>query len=162
MAIAEEGLGPVLVLAPEARLDAPGASELERLLADRWQNGHRHFVIDLAGVDHISSSGLRVLLALAQRLDGGAGSVRLCTLAAAVRKVFDTAGFTALFDIHADRSAALDRHPHRLEAATVLVETAAGLLGAGGRGVAAVTDQPRADLAAALLGATAKPPGSAD
>ena len=162
MALVEESLGPVLVLAPDARLDAQGATELERLLDDRWQSGYRHFVIDLAGVDHISSSGLRVLLALAQRLDGGAGSVRLCALAAAVRKVFDTAGFTALFAIHADRSAALDRHPHRLEAAAALVETAAGLLGAGRRGAAAVLDQPRADLAAALLGATAKPPGNAD
>lgn len=157
MAIAEEGLGPVLLLAPRTRLDAPGATELERLLEDRWQSGYRHFVIDLAGVDHISSSGLRVLLALAQRLDSGAGSLRLCALAAAVRKVFDTAGFTALFDIHIDRSAALDRHPHRLEAAAALVKTAAGLLGAGGRGVAAVPDQPRADLAAALLGAAAEP-----
>ncbi|MBK7144043.1 MAG: STAS domain-containing protein [Xanthomonadales bacterium] len=162
MTVLQEPLGPVLVLAPDGRLDASAAVELERLLDDRWEAGHRHFVLDLAATNHVSSSGLRVLLALAQRLDGGAGTVRLCALVPPVRKVFDTAGFSARFAIFPDRCSALDAHPHRLEAAVALVETAAGLLGAGSRGAAVVADRPRAEMAAALLGATAKPAGNAD
>jgi anti-anti-sigma factor len=101
--ILQETHGQVLMIAPSGRLDSETSGELELVLHDAGNAGRRHFVIDLAAVTYVSSAGLRVLLALAKRLDGGVGSVRLCGLSASVRQVFDIAGFTSMFALFPNR-----------------------------------------------------------
>jgi hypothetical protein len=78
-------------------------------LQDLFAAGEREYVIDLSGIGYVSSAGLRVLLSLAKQLDGGKGSLRLCGLNAAVTQVFDVAGFSKLFAIFPDRTAALPK-----------------------------------------------------
>src|ERR1700744_6025206 len=73
--------------------------------------GERNFLIDMSGVGYVSSAGLRVLLATAKQLEGGKGSLRLCSLNASVKQVFDVAGFSKLFSIFANRDAALAGMP---------------------------------------------------
>ncbi|MBN8482973.1 MAG: STAS domain-containing protein [Xanthomonadales bacterium] len=108
LTIGEEQVGPVCLLVLAGRLDTDTSADLELATQDLLQAGHRRFVIDLAGVGYVSSAGLRVLLGLAKAVDGG-GSLRLAALNAGVRQVFDVAGFTPLFRIHADRADALAR-----------------------------------------------------
>ena len=52
-----------------------------------------------------------MLLATAKQLEGGKGSLRLCSLNASVKQVFDVAGFSKLFSIFANRDAALAGAP---------------------------------------------------
>ena len=73
--------------------------------------GERNFLIDMSGIGYVSSAGLRVLLATAKQLEGGKGSLRLCSLNASVKQVFDVAGFSKLFSIFANRDAALAGMP---------------------------------------------------
>ncbi len=108
LTIGEEQLGPVCLLVLAGRLDTETSADLELAVQDLLQAGNRRFVIDLAGVGYVSSAGLRVLLGLAKSVDGS-GSLRLAALNTGVRQVFDVAGFTPLFRIHADRSDALAR-----------------------------------------------------
>ena len=145
--------GQVLLVAPRGRLDSETAGELELVLHDAGTAGRRHFVVDLAAVPYVSSAGLRVLLALAKRLDGGVGSVRLCALNASVRQAFDISGFSTMFVVYSSRQAALERHPHMLDASTALVDAAAALLGAGNAKSPESGDASRAAAAADLLGA---------
>jgi len=154
--ILQELHGQVLLVAPSGRLDSETAGELELVLDDAGHAGRKHFVIDLAAVVYVSSAGLRVLLALAKRLDGGIGSVRLCGLSASVRQVFDIAGFTSMFSLFPNRHAALDQHPHRLDTPARLIDTAAQLLGATtGTTTTASADPERSEAAAHLLGVPA-------
>jgi anti-anti-sigma factor len=153
MDIAQELHGQVLVVAPSGRLDSETSGELELVLHDAGTAGRRHFVIDLAAVTYVSSAGLRVLLALAKRLDGGVGSVRLCNMSASVRQVFDISGFTSMFSLFPNRIAALDKHPHVLDASAALVDAASALLGASARTPAGEPSDARTATAAELLGA---------
>jgi anti-anti-sigma factor len=133
MDIASENHGQVLLLRPEGRLDTETAGELELALHDAFESGRRHFVLDLARISYVSSAGLRVLLALAKKLDGDIGTLRLAALNASVKQVFDIAGFTTLFDIRANHKAALDKHPFAVDptqAAQSVGSIAANLLGA--------------------------------
>jgi anti-anti-sigma factor len=127
--ILQETHGQVLLVAPSGRLDSETSGELELVLHDAGIAGRRHFVVDLSGVGYVSSAGLRVLLALAKRLDGGVGSLRLCGLSANVRQVFDIAGFTSMFSLYPNRHAALDQHPHMLDTSARLLDAATALLG---------------------------------
>ena len=109
--IEQEQVGSVRVLDLNGRLDTETAVDVELALQDLLAAGEREFLIDLSGIGYVSSAGLRVLLSLAKHLDGGKGSLRLCGLNAAVTQVFDVAGFSKLFAIFPDRTAALPKLP---------------------------------------------------
>ena len=66
-----------LVLKIQGRLDAFGSKELEGHLEIQIGTDLLCVVIDMAGVDYISSAGLRVLLKLQQKLKGWGGMADL-------------------------------------------------------------------------------------
>lgn len=109
MEIGDEQLAGTLVVAPCGRLDSVSSGELERRLVARLDAGAKRVVIDLAGVDYVSSAGLRVLLLAAKRLKPPQGALVLCGLGPGVRTVLDLAGFTSLFAIEPGRAEALAR-----------------------------------------------------
>jgi stage II sporulation protein AA (anti-sigma F factor antagonist) len=109
MQIAEDRANDALVVAPAGRLDSVTSSELERHLAARLAAGERRLVIDLAGVDYISSAGLRVLLMAAKRLKEPSSALVLCGMGPGVRTVLELAGFVPLFAIEPARAQALAR-----------------------------------------------------
>lgn len=104
--IVQEQQDALRILALRGRLDTDTSADLELAVQDLLAAGARDFLIDLGGVSYVSSAGLRVLLALAKQLEGSKGRLRLCTLSPAVYQVFEVAGFSKLFAILKDRSAA--------------------------------------------------------
>lgn len=136
--IREETVEATRVLSLSGRLDTETASDLELAVQDLLQAGCSKFVLDLSGVGYVSSAGLRVLLMLAKTVDGK-GSLGLAALNTSVRQVFDVAGFTPLFSIFVDRSAALGSVP-AIEAApdtggraTAVLRALGGIDGKWGR-----------------------------
>jgi anti-anti-sigma factor len=125
--IRQEQDGAIRVLTLGGRLDTETAADLELSLQDLLGAGERNFLIDLTGIGYVSSAGLRVLLGLAKQLDGGRGNLRLCGLSAAVRQVFDVAGFGKLFAIFPNRDAALGAAP-KVRIDVLLAQKAANLL----------------------------------
>ena len=154
----------VRILALNGRLDTETAVDVELAFEDLLQAGDRNFLIDLAGIGYVSSAGLRVLLALAKKLDGGKGSLRLCSLTPAVRQVFEVAGFSKLFAISADRAAALGSPPRAKRAkpaANPLAEQVSSALGIQAGGVSASSRAVElAQVAALLLGIKGVPAGA--
>jgi anti-anti-sigma factor len=109
MQIGEETVGGATVIAPVGRVDSVSSSELERTVVSRIDGGARRLVIDLAGVEYISSAGLRVLLMAAKRLKGPPAALVLCGVGAGVRTVLELAGFLPLFTVEPGREQALAR-----------------------------------------------------
>ena len=109
MQIGEQRTGSALVLAPAGRLDSVTSNELEKHVVSRLDAGERRLVVDLAGVEYISSAGLRVLLMAAKRLKEPPAALVLCGLGPSVRTVLELAGFLPLFAIEPGREQALAR-----------------------------------------------------
>jgi anti-anti-sigma factor len=109
MEIAETREEGAVVVAPTGRIDSTTSDRLERHLAGLVSAGERRVVVDFAGVEYISSAGLRVMLALAKRLKDARGAVALCGMGEPVRQVFSLAGFLPLFAIEPSRDAAVKR-----------------------------------------------------
>lgn len=109
MQIAEEKVGEALVIAPTGRVDSVSSAELERLVVSRIDGGERRLVIDLAGVEYVSSAGLRVLLMAAKRLREPPAALVLCGMGPSVRTVLELAGFLPIFAVEPSREPALAR-----------------------------------------------------
>jgi anti-anti-sigma factor len=165
--ITQELLGTTRIMALAGRLDTETAADVELALQDLLAAGERNYLFDLSGIGYVSSAGLRVLLSLAKKLDGGKGDLRLCSLNTSVRQVFDIAGFSKLFAIYPDRDAALGQAP-KIKPEVELAQLAARLLGAGSlppaphaqaeamaRAAAAALGLPVMPAAAASMGAAA-------
>jgi anti-anti-sigma factor len=120
------------------RLDTETSADFELAAYDAHQAGARQFVVDLSNVSYVSSAGLRVLLALAKKLEGQ-GALKLCGIKGVVKEVFEKSGFAKLFAIYAD------------------VQTAAGAAP-----VQQVARNVQSDAISILTGKTASPVGQAN
>lgn len=109
MEIREDRGDGVLVVVPLGRIDSNTSGALEKRLLQHLAGGEKRLVVDLLGVEYISSAGLRVLLLAANKLRPLGGQLVLCSMGQSVREVFELAGFTAVFTIEASRELALAR-----------------------------------------------------
>ena len=109
MTINEEREHGVVVVSPAGRVDSTTSSTLDQYLAGLGAAGESRIVVDFAGVDYISSAGLRVMLSLAKRTKDLKGHVALSAMSDSVRQVFELAGFLPLFAVTASREDAVRR-----------------------------------------------------
>ena len=77
----------VLVIALKGRLDAVSAPSVRNHLQERIEQGERRFAVDAAGLTYISSSGLGLLLQVAEQLEARSGRMVLCALHKPVKRV---------------------------------------------------------------------------
>lgn len=97
----------ILIVEMVPRFDAYSAKEVEADLNEAIKNGADKIICDFAGTEYISSAGLRVLLATAKKLKKISGTICLSSLKPYVSEVFETAGFTPLFNIYGSEKEAL-------------------------------------------------------
>ncbi len=97
----------VLIVAVSGRLDAVTAPNYETKIRSVIDEGHHKLVIDFAGLEYISSAGLRGLLLTAKLLKAQNGQVCLANPDGNVKSVFDMSGFSALFKMADSLDAAL-------------------------------------------------------
>ncbi|HCE44969.1 MAG TPA: anti-sigma factor antagonist [Lentisphaeria bacterium] len=93
-------------IAIKGRLDAVTASAAEAAINRTIDSGASNLVLDLSGLDYVSSAGLRVLLVTAKKLSRQNGKIVLCGLQNTVREVFTISGFLSIFPVAADEAEA--------------------------------------------------------
>lgn len=109
MQLGEDRRDDIWVAVPIGRVDSTTSGDLEQRLLARVGSGERRVVVDMAGIEYISSAGLRVFLRLARKLKDAGGTLVLCAMGEPVRQVFELAGFLPLFVIEASRELAIAR-----------------------------------------------------
>lgn len=108
----EKTKGKVLVLKPEGRLDSNTINAAEADMFAHLEKGETRIVLDLSGLDYISSSGLRLVLMMGKRLSLKGGKLALCGLKPQIREVFEISGFISIInvvDTRAEAEAAVAR-----------------------------------------------------
>ncbi len=103
--VRKEGNG--IVVSVKGRMDAVTAPEFEKNLSDWISQGENAFLVNLAGLEYISSAGLRSILATAKKLKEKQGKVLFTGLQGPVEEVFKISGFYSIFKIYASEEAAL-------------------------------------------------------
>lgn len=109
MELKKEILGDgVLSIRVTGRIDALTAPELEKEVAAVMAASHARCVLDLAGVDYMSSAGLRVLMKGAKAAADVQGRFAVCSVQKTVYNVLAMVGFLPLIEIHEDHSLAVE------------------------------------------------------
>ena len=91
------------LIAVKGRVDSNTAPELGKAIAKSTDAGDYRIVIDMSGVDFLSSAGLRVLM-LAQKTCKryNRGEIKLAKVPAKIKSALDLVGFTILFTFYDD------------------------------------------------------------
>jgi anti-anti-sigma factor len=95
------------IAAVEGRMDAVTAPELESQLSTIIDEGQTSVILDLSGLEYISSAGLRVILTTAKKLKTAQGKLVLCNLQETVKQIFEISGFCSILNIADDKESAL-------------------------------------------------------
>ena len=101
-----EDLKRVELVRVSGRIDSSNASEFDGVLKEVAGRKH-NVVLDMSGVDYISSAGLRAIVALLRECQKHKGDVRLASPSPRVVEVLALAGLTSLFQVYDNDAAAV-------------------------------------------------------
>ncbi|MGE4504695.1 MAG: STAS domain-containing protein [Desulfovibrionaceae bacterium] len=99
MEFSSETKGGYLVVSASGHMDTTTAQEFEAQCEEWIAQGTYKVVVNMSGVEYISSAGLRSVLVAGKKLKAGSGELRFCGLTDMVREVFTLSGFGAMFKI---------------------------------------------------------------
>jgi anti-sigma B factor antagonist len=97
VSVAEKG--DVTVVTVKGRIDSSNAKEFDTPLMDVVQKGKTKIVLDMGGVEYMSSIGLRTIISGMKSLKEKGGTLKLANLTNNVRGMLLVMG-TELFDVH--------------------------------------------------------------
>lgn len=109
MEIKENKQDAILILEISGHLDANTSGQLEKKLISPIDNDTKQIIIDFSDLEYISSSGLRLLLLAAKKLDKIDGKIVLCSMEDFIKEVFDISGFTPIFTITSSQEKAIQQ-----------------------------------------------------
>ena len=97
ISIKEENGGFIALF--NGRLDTPAAITAQQNMAPLMENADKTITLDCSDLEYISSSGLRLFLALRKETSSKGGKVIIKNINDEIKKVFMMTGFFNLFEI---------------------------------------------------------------
>jgi anti-anti-sigma factor len=107
MDIKTETDGSLATLTITGTIDTRASAEFEAALKKAVEGGVNRAILDFAKVDLITSSGIRVLVMFAKRLQSAGGGLVMCALTPDVLRVFEISGLASQFKIAATKAEAV-------------------------------------------------------
>ena len=102
MKLGQRKYADILVLSPTGRLDHDScdtfSAELKPFLDDAVAG--RRIVLDLSGLEYVSSAGLRLLLLAGKQASSQDAKLVIAAMRPLVAEIFHISRFTMLFEIH--------------------------------------------------------------
>ena len=93
-------LDGAIVAAFEGRLDTAAAVKVNQEVQPIIENADKTITLDCEKLEYISSSGLRIFLAIRKAAAARGGKVIIEHISPEIRQVFTMTGFFNLFEIH--------------------------------------------------------------
>ena len=105
--VVREDKGEISVLNVHGYLDAHTAPDFENALAKLLQENRFKIVVNLNGLQYISSAGLGVFMGFIEEVRENSGDIKLAEVSQKVFKVFDLLGFPSLYEFYEKASEAI-------------------------------------------------------
>ena len=89
------------------RLDTSTSGDAYDQMVGIAKSGVTKVVLNLDGMEYVSSAGLRVILTAAKLLKSSMGEMKICHANGVVKEVLETSGFNHIIDIYDDEKDAI-------------------------------------------------------
>ena len=99
MKVIIENEGNQVIARLTGRLDTAAATEIAPEFQALAEQAAKHIILDCSELEYISSSGLRLFLALRKESAAKGGKLQVRAINADIRQVFMMTGFISLFEI---------------------------------------------------------------
>lgn len=110
MEIGVEDRGSALVLRVHGRIDHLNASSFHDALAPYLENCYADgtpVLLDLSGLEYISSAGLRIFMIAAKQARARGGRIAVAQMQSLVREIFEISHFHLVYEIFSSTAEAL-------------------------------------------------------
>lgn len=107
MEIKTRQVNNVLAVDMVGRLDTETSSHVSDELVRIAQSGNSKVVLNLDGLEYVSSAGLRAILMAAKVLRGSQGELKICHANGLVKEVMDISGFNQIIRVYDTENEAL-------------------------------------------------------
>jgi anti-anti-sigma factor len=97
----------VVSLSLKGRLDFSSSTSLKERVMELMSDGKRHFVVNMAKVDFINSSGLGTLVSVLKEVRLAKGKLVLANLGTYVQEIFEITQLSHIFEICTSEDEAL-------------------------------------------------------
>ena len=107
MELTKEMRGRVIVVTARGRLDGNTSPAFGARREELAAVSEPRLVVDFAGVNFVSSAGVRAVLMVLEQVKAANGRLALCAVQAPVREILDIAGITGMLDLHPAKAEAV-------------------------------------------------------
>ncbi len=111
MIIKQERFGDVEVLRLNGKLDVHSSPRLLEILDTLIESKVKSIVLDMGGIDYLSSYGLGVLVSTMKNMRGKDGDLKLASIRERVKTLFDMMGLLSRFEIFDNSDDAVKSFP---------------------------------------------------
>ncbi len=98
----------VAIVEAQGRIDSNTAHELGDALTQVIDNGYSQVVLDIAGVDYMSSAGLRELVSALKKVRNDNGDMRITRVTERVYEVLELSGLHTIFQLFETQAEAVN------------------------------------------------------
>jgi anti-anti-sigma factor len=96
----------VQVVHLSGKLDSSTSRTVETQVLGVIDGGSRKLLLDCSDLAFITSAGLRVILAIAKRMNAERGQLALCSMSVPVAEIFEVTGYNTVIEVFPDQEAA--------------------------------------------------------
>lgn len=97
--ITEKKKGDILILQLKGRLDAISSPLAEKKVFECINEGFNKLILDFAGIEYLSSAGMRMLLSTTKKLKTLSGKLVVCSIVPNVMDVLKMSGFDHVLEL---------------------------------------------------------------
>lgn len=97
----------VIVATLAGRLDSTNSSQTQASLLEGLRGANRLVVLEMSGVEYVSSAGLRAILMAAKQVAANHGKIVAASMQDQVKEIFEIAGFDSLVPSYGDVTLAI-------------------------------------------------------
>lgn len=108
--VREAGRVSVIDVAGRMTIGEPAVA-FGRKFREAFGAGRKAFLVNLAGLEYIDSSGIGEIVAAEEKLRGAGGELKLCGVSPKVVTLLEAANLDRVFEIHPDEAAGLESFP---------------------------------------------------
>jgi anti-sigma B factor antagonist len=108
--LSDRTVDDVTVVDLEGKMNTGTSPDADAYLSQLISGGSNHLLLNMGGIDYISSSGLRVVLSTGKKLSASGGKLAFCNLNPSVGEVFRVSGFNSIFQVFESEQDALNSY----------------------------------------------------